>query len=120
MALNTEAIEKLENLRKQEKFTDEQWEERGLIPSSPEIVNAMTDLTNKGLDALLADLRAGKSDADIQNTWLKGLYQFNAEDYDTEEREFIADIFYEIGTTLKIPMDKTLNVWMYGEEFGDL
>jgi len=117
MALNTEAIEKLETLRKQEKFTDKHWGERGLIPSSAEVVNAMIDLTNKSLDALLADLRAGKGDSDIRNTLLKGLHQFKADDYDTEEREFIGDVFYEIGKALNMPMEKALDIWMYGLEF---
>jgi DNA-directed RNA polymerase subunit M/transcription elongation factor TFIIS len=42
------------------------------------------------------------------------LSNFNKLDYDTEEKEFICDLFHELTTIINIDLKDNLNKWLYG------
>ncbi|MEI9946453.1 MAG: hypothetical protein WDN26_19810 [Chitinophagaceae bacterium] len=42
------------------------------------------------------------------------LSKFNKLDYDTEEKEFICDLFHELSTIADIDFKDDLNKWLYG------
>lgn len=115
MAIEKETLNKLIVLRERKKFTHPEWEQRGLNPSDPAIIEAMTRLTNVCLDELLADVRSDAPEEQMKGTLIKGLERFNTTYYDTEEKEFIGDEFYKIGQVVGINMGESLNYWMYGE-----
>lgn len=105
------ALEKLKALRDKQKFTDPEWDERGLIPSPPDVIQRMTDLTDDVLDALIEDLEADLEPQQIEETLIESLYQIDKTEFDTEEREYIIDTFYNIGMILDIPLDDAIDSW---------
>ena len=50
----------------------------------------------------------------MKNVLKQELSKFNKLDYDTEEKEFICDLFHEIATTINVDFKDNLNKWLYG------
>ena len=113
MAINQEIIEKLTRLRGKKKFANSDWEKRGLNPSDTHKVNEMIRLMDTCLDELLTDLKSNATEK-IRKTLAKGLNRFKVSYYDTEEKEFIGDEFYNIGSILGLDIAEHLNLWLYG------
>jgi hypothetical protein len=120
METNQETIERLTKLREKKKFTDSDWEKRGLNPSDTDKVNEMAHLTNICLDELLADLNSNATEKQIRKTLTKGLKRFKTSYYDTEEKEFIGDEFHNIGSILGLDIADNLNDWLYGKVLGTI
>jgi hypothetical protein len=120
MAFNQDAIQRLTQLRSQKKFTDSDWNSRGLNPSEPEIINEMIQLMNACLDELLEDLKSNATERQVRSTLIKGLKKFKSSDYDTEEKEFICDEFNKIGSALGLNISDNLNNWLYGNILGTI
>ena len=120
MEINQETIERLTSLRKKKKFTDSDWEKRGLNPSDSEIVNEMIHLTDICLDELLVDVKSNPSEKQLRKTLTNGLKRFKANRYDTEEKEFIGDEFQKIGSILGLNIADNLNDWLYGKFLGTM
>lgn len=118
MELNQETVQSLTQLREKSKFTDSDWDKRGLIPSDQEKISEMTRLLNVCLDELLTDLRSKAPERQIRKTLSKGLKRFKSKDYDTEEKEFIGDEFHKIGALLQLDISDYLNSWLYGGFLG--
>lgn len=107
-------LEQLIALRQAEKFAESEWEERGLNPSESSITDKMRQLTDRCLDELIKDVKDGASEQQVQATLVGGLNRFGALDFDTEEREFIADKFHEIGRAAGVDLGKNIQQWFYG------
>jgi hypothetical protein len=120
MEINQETKERLTSLREKKKFTDSDWEKRGLNPSDSEIVNEMIHLTDICLDELLVDVKSNPSEKQLRKTLTKGLKRFKANRYDTEEKEFICDEFQKIGSILGLNIADNLNDWLYGKFLGTM
>lgn len=120
MEFNQEAVQRLTQLRDKKKFTDSDWDKRGLIPSDSEKVNEMTQLMNICLDELLADIKSNSTERQIRKTLTKGLKRFKTSNYDTEEKEFIGDEFHKIGSVLRLNISDNLNSWLYGSVLGTI
>ena len=109
-------IDKLTALRNAEKFTDDDWAKRGLIPSSRPMINNMIRITDMCLDELIASMQSGAATHQLKKTLLNGLERFTSGEYDTEEKEFISDEFYRIGELLGFDVSDNLDDWMLGRE----
>ncbi len=120
MEFNQETVQRLTQLREKRKFTDSEWDKRGLIPSDSEKVNEMTRLMDFCLDELLVDIRSNSTERQVKNTLTKGLKRFKTNNYDTEEKEFIGDEFHKIGSILGLDISDTLNSWLYGSILGTI
>jgi hypothetical protein len=120
MEINQETIERLTKLREKKKFTDSDWEKRGLNPSDTDKVNEIIHLTDTCLDELLADLKSNATEKQIRKTLTKGLKRFKTTYYDTEEKEFIGDEFHNIGAILGLDIADNLNDWLYGKVLGTI
>ena len=120
MDFNQQTILRLTQLRVKRKFTDSDWDKRGLIPSDSEKIKEMTKLMDSCLDELLVDVKSNSSDRQVKKTLAKGLRRFKASSYDTEEKEFIGDEFHKIASILGLDISDTLNSWLYGSVLGTI
>jgi hypothetical protein len=120
MEINQEILQRLIQLREKRKFTDSDWEKRGLIPSDSTKVSEMIHLTNSCLDELLVDIQSGSTEKQIRKTLARGLKRFEVSYYDSEEKEFIAEEFDKIGSTLGLDIADNLNNWLYGKVLGTI
>ncbi|SFD17598.1 protein of unknown function [Chitinophaga sp. CF118] len=116
--LNT--INKLLALKRKDKFSAEEWERRGVNPSSSELCEQLTLLFNDALDALIKAVENNASGRQLKSILSQHLSGFSKSDYDTEEREFITDLFYKLASILNIEFKHQLNNWLYGIVLGTL
>jgi hypothetical protein len=116
----TDPINKLLTFRSRDKFSDENWEVRGLIPSDPDLSNKMDLLFNQVADVLIEILNHDPKEKQLKGILKSGLKKFNKTDYDTEEREFICDLFQELSDIVNIDIKADLNNWLYGALFSTL
>ena len=74
----------------------------------------MTRLFNLCADNLIKAKNDNYSSRKLKAVLKAGLSNFNKLDYDTEEKEFICDIFHELATIVNIDFNENLNKWLYG------
>ncbi|MBS2101157.1 DUF4844 domain-containing protein [Carboxylicivirga linearis] len=110
----TEIIDKLNRFREKEKFADSEWDKRGLNPSDSDLCLKMETLLNNCTDSLIASVQQNKNGRISKRILKNGLQKFNKLDYDTEEKEFICDYFFELSQILNIDIKNDLNNWLYG------
>ncbi len=113
--MNTEKIKtQLGLFQSKDKFSDEEWKRRGLNPSANEISFKLNAMFNKLAADLVQAIGDGKRARELSSILKKGLKNFSKSDYDTEEREFICDYFFELSEIINIDFKENLNKWMYG------
>lgn len=114
VTLTNDQIAKLDSLKNTYKFTDKDWDSRGLIPSPKSLSDKMDGLLNECLSDLISSQNKDLTQNDYKKVLNRGLKRFKKLDYDTEEKEFIADKFDEISKILRIDFHEDLNIWLYG------
>lgn len=107
-------IDQLILFRNFNKFSDSAWNNRGLNPSDPGLCQKLELLFNECADNLLDGIKSGADSKALKRILKKGLGKFNKSDYDTEEREFICDYFFQLSDIIKIDVKADLNTWLYG------
>lgn len=107
-------ISQLDSLKNSYKFSDNDWDKRGLIPSEKSLSDNMDKLLNDCLGELISTQNKNLSKKVYKTILNRGLKRFRKLDYDTEEREFIADKFDEIANIIRIDFNEDLNIWLYG------
>jgi len=105
---------KLKYLLEKKKFADSEWEKRGLNPSSSELCEKMENKLNQCLNSLINLIEHNSSQNDLKKSLRQSLKTFDKSDFDTEEKEFICDYFYEISKSIEIDFKNDLNKWLYG------
>lgn len=111
---NSAIINKLDSFKRRNKFSVTEWNNRGLNPSSDALCAQLSDLFNNCTDALTAAVNSEYSKRKLKSILAMHLQRFDKSDYDSEERGFIADLFYELSGILDIDFRYKLNSWMYG------
>jgi hypothetical protein len=113
--MNTEKIKtQLQLFQSKDKFSDEEWNRRGLNPSANEMSFKLNVMFNRLAADLEEAIENGKSEKELSFILKKGLKQFPKSKYDTEEREFICDYFFELSEIVGVDFKDNLNKWMYG------
>jgi len=107
-------IDKLIEFKQRDKFSATAWNDRGLNPSSNKLCQQLNKLFNSCADNLIEAISKKYSDRQIKTVLKNKLVSFNKHEYDTEEKEFIIDLFYELSTIVNIDFKDNLNKWMYG------
>ena len=107
-------INKLIAFRQTEKFSSSIWESRGLNPSSAEMCISLEKKFNDCADDLLSMVESGGNGKQLNKTLKNGLKRFNSSDYDTEEKEFISDYFFQLSTIVEVDIKENINRWLYG------
>lgn len=109
-----------EKLKSKEKFSNEEWENRGLNPSLKSLCIKLENSFNDLLTNLISTNITKQSDKEIENIFERCFKEIKSEELDTEEREFVVDYFVEIAKILNIPsINEKLNFWAYGIEDYD-
>ena len=108
-------IYQLDSLKNTYKFTDNDWDKRGLIPSEKSLSDKMDKLLNDCLSELISTQNKDLNQKEYEKILNRGLKRFRKLDYDTEESEFIADKFDEIAKIIRIDFNEDLNIWLYGK-----
>lgn len=109
-----EILEKLSQFKQKDKFSDSEWDKRGLNPSDIELCSKMERLFNDCADSLINSVKNNKNKKANKKILKSGLQRFNKLDYDTEEREFICDYFFELSQIVDVDIKNNLNNWLYG------
>jgi len=113
-------ILELEKLKIKEKFSVEEWENRGLNPSEKSLCVKLEKAFNDLLTNLISATNIKKSDKEIENLFEHYFNKIKTDELDTEENEFVVDYFDEIAKILNIPnINEKLNIWTYGIEDYD-
>ncbi|WP_165698025.1 DUF4844 domain-containing protein [Flavobacterium nackdongense] len=110
----------LEKLKIKEKFSVEEWENRGLNPSEKSLCVTLEKSFNDLLTNLISASNTKKSDKEIENLFEHYFNKIKTDELDTEESEFVVDYFDEIAKIFNIPnINEKLNIWTYGIEDYD-
>ncbi len=112
--MNEQLIKQLKDFRQKHKFSDSEWEKRGLNPSDSDLCLKMETLFNDCADSLIDLVSRDQSGRLIKKELKTVLDRFNKMDYDTEEKEFICDYFYKLSQILNVDFKDNLNNWLYG------
>lgn len=120
MTLAQNKIDQLTAFRQRDKFSDQAWNNRGLNPPVYEISLNLAERFNLCADALIEAVADNASDKQLKATLKFHLSGFSKRDYDTEEKEFICDLFCELAKILNIDFAANLNRWLYGSTLNTL
>lgn len=118
--MNDSKIYKLNYLLEKIKFSDSEWEKRGLNPSSPEICEYLEKNLNVCLLNLLEEIKEKDSKNQLKKILKSELQKIDKKFLDTEEKEFVCDYFNEISKILEIDFKNDLNNWLYNPIFNNL
>lgn len=110
----------LSNFRAKDKFSYNEFMERGLHPAEPEKCNDMQLIVNDCADELITGVKEELSDKELVKVLRNHLTAVNKFYYDTEEREFLCDCFYDLSIILNVDIKHDLNGWLYGRVFNTL
>lgn len=114
MPKEQEQIEKLTEFIKRDKFSTQAWNERGLNPSSNELCQFLASFFNFSADKLIEGVKARESARQLKSLLKSQLSNLDKSHYDTEEKEFISDLFEELAGIVEIDLTENLNKWLYG------
>ncbi|MCD1117081.1 DUF4844 domain-containing protein [Chryseobacterium turcicum] len=117
--MSSNKIEILNNLKNTRKFGDKDWIKRGLNPSNQEVCELLENNIDNCLVELIQKLEIKYSDKDILKILKTNLKKLG-KNFDTEEREFVADYYDQISKILSIDFSSELNSWLYGSLFSSL
>lgn len=109
------AIEAVELFKKTDEFSAEAWELRGLNPSDQSTIRKMDRLFSDLCDDLILTLSKPDGSKNKRNVFLKAINRFGSYSFDTEEKEFIADLLFELANITGTDIAKPVSIWMYGE-----
>lgn len=115
-----EKIDKLIEFKQRDKFSVQAWNERGLNPSSDELCQYLTAFFNTCADKLITEVKRESSSRRLKSLLNSGLSTLNKADYDTEEKEFIGDLFHQLAAIVNIDFNYSLNKWLYGPVLSTL
>lgn len=107
-------ISKLTEFIQRDKFSLLSWKERGLNPSSDELCQYLNSFFDDSADLLISKLRTHGSVKQLKQALKTQLTSLDKAQYDTEEIEFICDLFHELSIIIEVDFKDNLNSWLYG------
>ncbi len=113
-------LDKLNTFIQKDKFSIPAWEKRGLNPSDDEMCNRLQNLFDGCAENLIEATNKNYNSRQLKKILKKWLESLNRSHYDTEEREFICDYFYQLSTMVSINFKNELNSWLYGKVLNSL
>ena len=114
MPTDEQKIEKLTEFIQRDKFSTQAWNERGLNPSSDELCKYLTSFFNSSAGKLIEKVKSHNSARQFKSLLKSQLSSLDKSQYDTEEKEFICDLFHELAAIVEVDFNDKLNTWLYG------
>jgi hypothetical protein len=114
MQTSQNQLEQLMAFKQRDKFSVQAWNERGLNPSGDEVCRQMASRFDACTDALIAAINKNASARRLKGILKESLLAFPKSEYDTEERGFICDLFFELSAIVNVNFKDNLNGWMHG------
>lgn len=114
MPPNQTVLEQLAHFNERELFSDAAWRSRGLNPSSNELSRDLAAFFHDCGRELEKEAMAGHTPRQMKKTLTAALSQLPSARFDTEEKEFVADIFMELASIINVDIRPNLNRWLYG------
>ncbi|MBO9701869.1 MAG: DUF4844 domain-containing protein [Sporocytophaga sp.] len=118
--MNEQALNRLKQFKSKDKFSNEEWDKRGLIPSDQVISNELNSMLNAAAEELIQLLNNGSDNSKLKKALKSRLKHINKSAFDTEEKEFIADYFYDLAEIVNVDFKDELNNWLYGSFLNTL
>lgn len=115
--MSNKELNQLTEFKKIRKFSESEWIKRGLNPSDQNIIDLMETNVDNCISELISSIENSKTKSSLKAI-LKSNLKKNGKNFDTEEREFIADNYSKISKILDVDFTKELNNWLYGSLFG--
>jgi hypothetical protein len=109
-----EIFDEIFQFKKRNKFSKSAWKKRGLNPSNDDLCKYLSEFFNSCADKLAEGLNNKLSNDEIKYLLELELFSLNKSDFDTEEKEFICDIFQELSSLVNVEFNNVLEVWLYG------
>ncbi|MGN7823693.1 DUF4844 domain-containing protein [Chitinophaga sp. 22536] len=113
-------ITALSNFKERGKFSYSAYMDRGLNPSDDETRDGLERFFNHFADKLMTAARQGATEKDYKKLLMDALNMLNKNVFDTEDREFICDTFYELAGIVRVDLKDELSKWLYGSFFFNL
>lgn len=110
----------LSNFRAKDKFSYNEFQERGLNPSDPDKCNDMQLIVNDCTDEIIAGIANDLSKRELTKIFRNHLHAVNKFHYDTGEREYLCDRLYDLSMIVDADIKHDLNSWQYGSVFNTL
>lgn len=107
-------IDKLKYLLEKNKFSDSEWEKRGLNPSASELCEYLENNLNSCLNSLIEKIENNAQHKELNKTLSLNLRRLNKSNLDTEEKEFVCDYYNDISKIVEVDFKNELNSWLYG------
>ncbi|MDF2454078.1 MAG: hypothetical protein K0R51_71 [Cytophagaceae bacterium] len=98
--LSEEMKDSLNIFLKTDHFSDQEWDQRGLIPSSQAVENEMNSALQDAVKEVL-EQEQDLTENRVKQILIKQLKQKETR-LDTEEREYLSDLFFELADILKV------------------
>ena len=115
-----EALELAKAFRQKKHFSKEAWLNRGLNPSAPDVCSKLTLLLIRCTDQFIAAIEADAGPDELKAVLKKGLNSFSEGYFDTEEKEYICELIYELGQMVDLNLSNEANSFLYGTELAKL
>lgn len=109
-------IVKLVIFKRRDKFSAEAWSARGLNPSDENVCRRLEIFFNRIANKLIKNIEEGGTVEQNKNLLKQHLFALDSSGYDTEEKEFICDLFFELSTVLKVQFEREVQKWLYDNE----
>ena len=114
MAFDPSILDQLTRFQEQDLFCAAAWEERGLNPSGDDLSRELARFFHLCAGALAEAVMAGRSTRQLKTVLTAALAKLDKARYDTEEREFIADLFGELAAIVGVDIRTAVTRWLYG------
>ena len=120
MKTKQEKLILLRRLLEEDKLGDSQWIERGLNPSSKEVIEFLNQDIEQCIVEAIESIEQGESEEEIRKRLRIYLKSVDKTKYDTEEKEILADLFVKVYRILELDESFFLTKWFYGGLLGML
>ncbi|HEV2480067.1 MAG TPA: hypothetical protein VGS79_10380 [Puia sp.] len=107
-------LQRLTQFQERDLFSNAAWEARGLNPSASELSGELNIFFHEVARELTRLIAENAPNRRLKATFIDALDQLPKGRFDTEEREFIAELFAELAAIVSVDIRRAVSRWLYG------